>query len=84
VRDVIDYAIVLLVKENEQAKTVRVYDGAHGVNEMHRYTRRAASRQPRSFTVVLSEKECALRLERSSVAADQLSKHGVSDECREP
>jgi myo-inositol catabolism protein IolC len=40
VRDVIDYAVVLLVEEQEQSETVRVYDGAHGVNELHRYTRK--------------------------------------------
>ena len=34
----IDYAVVLLVEEHEQPETVRVYDGAHGVNELHRYT----------------------------------------------
>jgi hypothetical protein len=31
-----------------RAKTVRVYDGAHGVNEMHRYT---ASRGKQPGTV---------------------------------
>jgi hypothetical protein len=38
-RGVIDYSIVLLMEENGQAHTVRLYDGAHGVNELHRYTR---------------------------------------------
>jgi hypothetical protein len=37
---VVDYAVVLLVEEQEQSETVRVYDGAHGVNELHRYTRK--------------------------------------------
>lgn len=47
-REVVDYAVVLLVRVGDAACTVRVYDGAHGVNEMHRYTRaggkQAASR----------------------------------------
>lgn len=37
-RDVTDYSIVLLVLVGERLETVRVYDGAHGFNEMHRFT----------------------------------------------
>jgi len=40
-RTVADYAVVLFVQEIEAIETVRVYDGAHGRNEMHRYTRRS-------------------------------------------
>jgi hypothetical protein len=36
---VVDYAIVLLVMASDRMETVRVYDAAHGYNEMHRYTR---------------------------------------------
>lgn len=37
-RAVTDYAVVLYVEEDTGAvETVRVYDGAHGENEMHRY-----------------------------------------------
>ncbi len=39
-RDVIDYAIVLLIQIDDRLETIRVYDGAHGVNELHRYSRR--------------------------------------------
>jgi hypothetical protein len=39
--DVIDYAVVLLLDTEKGMKTVRVYDAAHGHNEMHRYTRSA-------------------------------------------
>lgn len=35
---VVDYAIVLLVSAPGDVETVRVYDAAHGRNEMHRYT----------------------------------------------
>jgi hypothetical protein len=38
-RDVVDYAVLLTVKQKGEAQTVRLYDAAHGVNEMHRYTR---------------------------------------------
>jgi hypothetical protein len=38
-REVIDYAVVLTVDEDGEAVTVRVYDGAHGVNDMHRHDR---------------------------------------------
>jgi hypothetical protein len=44
-REVTDYAVTLLLKIEDSIKTVRVYDGAHGYNEMHRYTR-AAGKQP--------------------------------------
>lgn len=36
---VVDYAIVLLVTASSRTETVRVYDAAHGHNELHRYTR---------------------------------------------
>lgn len=36
---VIDYAIVLVVPIAGGLETIRVYDSAHGFNEMHRYTR---------------------------------------------
>lgn len=38
-RDVVDYAVTLIAVEAGEPRTIRVYDGAHGVNEMHRYTR---------------------------------------------
>lgn len=38
-REITDYAVVLLLEVGEATETIRVYDGAHGHNEMHRYTR---------------------------------------------
>lgn len=49
VRDVIDYAVVLLIEENERVNTVRVYYGAHGVNEVHHYSRRDGKQAARVF-----------------------------------
>lgn len=43
--EVIDYAVVLLVEIEKGIETIRVYDGAHGHNEMHRYTR-SGGKQP--------------------------------------
>lgn len=37
--EVIDYSLVLLLATPGGIETIRVYDGAHGFNEMHRYTR---------------------------------------------
>jgi hypothetical protein len=37
---VLDYAVILTVDDEEDEATVRVYDGAHGVNDMHRHNRR--------------------------------------------
>lgn len=38
-RQVIDYAVVLTAQVDGRVRTVRVYDGAHGRNELHRFTR---------------------------------------------
>jgi hypothetical protein len=38
-REITDYAVVLLLEVGDGTETIRVYDGAHGHNEMHRYTR---------------------------------------------
>ncbi len=39
-REVMDYAVVLTVDDGAgEAVTVRVYDGTHGVNDMHRHDR---------------------------------------------
>jgi len=35
---VVDYVLVLMVVSLSGVKTVRIYDSAHGYNEMHRYT----------------------------------------------
>lgn len=44
-REVVGYSLVVIAMRQGDAVTVRVYDGAHGVNEMHRYTR-SAGKQP--------------------------------------
>jgi hypothetical protein len=38
-RSIVDYSVVLVVEVDDRKETVRVYDGAHGENELHRYTR---------------------------------------------
>lgn len=48
-REITDYAVVLVVKRDESRGTVRVYDSAHGCNEMHRYTRSAGKQTGKSF-----------------------------------
>jgi len=37
--DVIDYALVLVAELDGRIETIRIYDAAHGVNELHRYTK---------------------------------------------
>jgi hypothetical protein len=44
-RDITNYAVLLTVEQEGEIHTVRLYDGAHGTNEMHRYTR-TAGKQP--------------------------------------
>ena len=48
-REVIDYAVVLTVDEDGEAVTVRVYDGAHGVSDMHRHDRTCEKAPAASF-----------------------------------
>jgi ferredoxin-NADP reductase len=49
-REVIDYAVVLTVDDEDgEAVTVRVYDGSHGVNEMHRHDRAGEKAPAESF-----------------------------------
>jgi hypothetical protein len=36
-REVVDYAVILTVDDGNGEEVVRVYDGAHGVNDMHRH-----------------------------------------------
>lgn len=43
--DVTEYAVVLLLELGDTTETIRVYDSAHGYNEMHRYTR-SSGKQP--------------------------------------
>lgn len=38
-REIVDYSLVLLFNLEGCTETIRVYDSAHGFNEMHRYTR---------------------------------------------
>jgi hypothetical protein len=44
-REVVDYAVTLTALDEGRYRTIRVYDGAHGVNEMHRY-KRDGGKQP--------------------------------------
>lgn len=46
-REVTDYAVVLMLTAGTGTETIRVYDGAHGSNELHRYTR-SEGKQPGS------------------------------------
>src|SRR5437868_15368284 len=37
--EVLQYALILVAEVDGCAETIRVYDAAHGCNEMHRYTK---------------------------------------------
>jgi hypothetical protein len=39
-REIVDYSVVLVVEHEGELRGVRLYDGSHGVNELHRYTLR--------------------------------------------
>jgi hypothetical protein len=38
-REVVDYAVILTIEHDAAAATVRLHDGSHAVNDMHRYSR---------------------------------------------
>lgn len=44
-REVTEYSVTLTMIDDAGGRTIRVYDSAHGFNEMHRYTR-AGGKQP--------------------------------------
>jgi hypothetical protein len=48
-REVVDYAVVLVVATSEGVRTVRVYDGVHGFNEVHRYESKAGKSSGKRF-----------------------------------
>jgi len=47
--EVLDYAVVLAIEEGGRLRTVRVYDGAHGRNELHRYTKELGKQAAETF-----------------------------------
>jgi hypothetical protein len=47
--EVVDYAVVLLVKERDAWHAVRVYDNAHSINDMHRYNRAGEKQAAETF-----------------------------------
>lgn len=50
IRDVVDYAVILTIREADGREVpVRLYDGAHGINELHRYTRSGKKRLAEQF-----------------------------------
>lgn len=48
-REITDYAVLLTIEQEGKIHTVRLYDGAHGTNEMHRYTRVAGKQSAEIF-----------------------------------
>lgn len=64
--EVLDFAVILLLETEEGMEAVRVYDAAHGHNEMHRYTRSGGKETGKVFHRGTLRKECALRSPRSS------------------
>lgn len=43
--DVTSYSLVLCLEVDDGVETIRVYDSAHGLNEMHRFTRDAGKQR---------------------------------------
>jgi hypothetical protein len=74
--EVTDYAIVLIVNRDGRTETIRVYDGAHGHNEMHRYSPTEGKQSGVAFHSGTIGKECVPRSRTSSVATGRWPKGG--------
>lgn len=48
-RQVTNYVVVLTVEQDGEPRTVRLYDAAHGLNEVHRYTLRGGKEAGNRF-----------------------------------
>jgi hypothetical protein len=48
-REVVGYAVILTVDEAGAESTVRLYDGSHGINDMHRYSRAGSKASAETF-----------------------------------
>jgi hypothetical protein len=66
--NVVDYSVVLLIEVHDQMETVRLYDGAHGENELHRYTRKAGKQSAGSSIAARWVKVCAPQSSRLRAA----------------
>lgn len=47
--EVVNYAVVLLVREHGELRAVRVYDNTHGDHDMHRYNREGVKQAAETF-----------------------------------
>ena len=65
-RMVVDYAVILTVDDEEGEATVRVYDGAHDTNDMHRHNRRGEKAPATAFHAGNSRRRDAGRDHRGS------------------
>jgi hypothetical protein len=45
----VDYSVVLVLESDGGPETIRLYDGAHGFNEMHRYSSGGGKRSGEVF-----------------------------------
>jgi hypothetical protein len=48
-REVVDYAVVLTIDRDGDSEIVRSYDGTHGVNDMHRHSRKIGKASAERF-----------------------------------
>lgn len=48
-REVTGYSVTLTMTNDGGVRTIRVYDSAHGFNEMHRYTRTGGKQPGETF-----------------------------------
>ncbi len=65
---VISYSVVLVARHQGAWHTIRVYDNAHGHNEMHRHTASAGKQAAEAFSKA-SEFGEAMRAARAEVLA---------------
>jgi hypothetical protein len=59
-REVVDYSVVLLVEHEDELRVVRLYDGAHGSNELHRHALTRGKQPAERFHLGTLEWECEM------------------------
>jgi hypothetical protein len=64
---VIGYSVVLVAQHEDAWHTIRVYDNAHGQNEMHRHTRAGGKQRAEAF--LSGDFGAAMRAARAEVLA---------------
>lgn len=67
------YSVVLIKRdESGEDHTIRVYDNAHGQNEMHRYTRKSGKQAAAHFHPGSANRACAYAIDETKASYEEM------------